>query len=67
MNYGRKHGLKLDEIDFETIIVDKFKGNKDFPTAKPAQGEYIHGVYIEGGSWSNSQHKLVDQPPFELF
>jgi dynein heavy chain, axonemal len=33
----------------------------------PVEGIYIHGLFLDGASWSNKEQKLVDAPPKVLF
>ena len=37
------------------------------PTEAPDEGCYIHGLWIEGATWNDEQHKLVDCESRELF
>ena len=33
----------------------------------PAEGVYIHGLYLDGCAWSGRENKLVDAEPKKLF
>jgi dynein heavy chain len=64
-NYARKHVIAIDELNFEFKILD----NQTYHDikAKPEDGCYIYGMYIEGARWDNEKHMLGGSKPKELY
>jgi dynein heavy chain len=63
-NYARKTKYPIDECEFAHIFV---KEDKDEVAAKPSDGAYMDGLFIEGARWSKIKSGLDDPLPKELF
>ena len=65
---ARREGLPLDDMDLETIpsFMKEDKDVKEFP----ADGAYIHGLFLEGAAWEygapGAEGYLIDQKLKEL-
>ena len=63
----------LDEVEYKTEvrneIINTDNGSIDRNIAAPAEGVYIHGLFLEGASLSKKggQYKLEDPKPKELY
>jgi len=65
-------GWALDEVEYDTDptkeIISSDDGRIDGMKLNPPQeGVYIHGMYLEGAGWNNSQKALDDSTPGRLF
>lgn len=64
-NYARKNKLPIDELtwDFEVMNqIDKYDINK-----RPDEGCYLHGFFMEGGSWNIESNEVVEPIPKVLY
>ena len=61
-NYARKYTIPIDTIDFDF----EFIAAADAPKAKPEDGVYTHGLFLEGGRM-NAELKLDESEPKVLF
>ena len=51
-NFARKYKLPIDTLNFEFDVIGK--GAKNFDVSKPpADGCYIHGLYLDGARWDD--------------
>lgn len=59
-NYARKHKVPIDEVayDFRMMGMDP----ADYP-AKPEDGAYIHGLFLEGCAWDPDNSVLCESEP----
>lgn len=55
----------LDDIIYHTEVTNYL--NADSVKSPPAEGCYIHGLYLEGGAWSRDKEQLVESEPKTLF
>lgn len=63
-NYARRHRKPIDAVSFGF----KMDGRKpEAITARPADGVYITGLYLEGARWDPTAHSLVDSRARELY
>jgi len=63
-NYARKTQRPVDGINFTFHILDQSVSDIK---ERPADGVYIHGLFLEGARWDPESHSLVDSRPKELF
>ena len=63
-NYARKYQVAIDTVDFNFKVLTK--SGPDI-TAKPEDGCYIYGMFLEGAGWDPTEHCLVESKPKELF
>jgi len=63
-NYARKYSVAIDTVDFNFKVLKK--AGPDI-TAKPEDGCYIYGMFLEGAGWDPTEHCLVESKPKELF
>ena len=63
-NYARKYQVAIDTVDFAFHVLQK---QGDDITAKPEDGVYIYGLFLEGAAWDAAEHCLVESKPKELF
>uniref|UniRef100_A0A8C2TDF0 Dynein axonemal heavy chain 8 n=1 Tax=Coturnix japonica TaxID=93934 RepID=A0A8C2TDF0_COTJA len=54
-------------LDTVTVHNNVLKLNKEEITAPPAEGVYIHGLYLEGAGWDKRNSKLTESTPKMLF
>ena len=64
-NYARGQGIAIDRLQFEFCWRDDMK-HQDV-TAKPDEGVYCYGMYLEGCKWNYETHMLGDSDPKKLF
>merc|ERR1711916_131775 len=57
-------GWALDNVKLQT---DVMKQMKEDITSAPAEGIYIHGLFLEGASWDRRNSKLIECQPKVLF
>lgn len=62
----------LDEVDYATdVLKDIIQGDDGRIEGKsitpPAEGVYVHGLYLEGAGWNRADRRLEDSNPKELF
>uniref|UniRef100_A0A8C4TYN4 Dynein axonemal heavy chain 1 n=1 Tax=Falco tinnunculus TaxID=100819 RepID=A0A8C4TYN4_FALTI len=60
-NFARKSGVPIDTISFS------FKVSELELTCHPAQGCYIHGLFLEGARWDPAAFQLAESRPRELY
>ena len=68
----KKGAWSLDEVEYKTDvkseIINTDNGTLDRNLAPPAEGVFVHGLYIEGASLSKKGGgKLEDPRPKELY
>jgi len=63
----QKDALKwaLDDIVYHTEVTSYM--NVESVKSPPAEGCYVHGLFLEGGAWSKDQNMLVESEPKTLF
>lgn len=64
-NYARSRGIAIDKLSFEFIIKDDLKYTD--VTAKPEDGVYCYGLFLEGCRWDYEKHMLNESEPKRLF
>ena len=62
----------LDAVEYTTdVIKEVIQGDDGRIEGKaitpPAEGVYIHGLYLEGAGWNRTERRLEDSNPKELF
>ncbi|EAS00969.2 dynein heavy chain (macronuclear) [Tetrahymena thermophila SB210] len=60
-NYARKKIIPIDIIEFDFEFINTPV------TAKPEDGAYVHGLFIEGSKWNMNTMKLDESDPKVLF
>lgn len=55
----------LDDIIYHTEVTHYEKVEQ--VKSSPAEGAYVHGLYLEGGAWSKDQTSLVESEPKVLY
>jgi len=63
-NYARKYTISIDTVNFDFNVLKK---SKDELSEGPADGCYIHGMFLEGAAWDTAQHTLMEARPKELY
>ena len=63
-NHARKYGLPIDTVSLSQLMMSE---PLEDLTAQPADGCYVHGLFVEGGRWDRRKRSLVDPRPKELF
>ena len=61
---NKDKGWSLDTVMLTNEVTTKIKEEIISP---PADGVYIHGLFLEGASWSKSHSKLIESKPKILF
>lgn len=62
----------LDEVDYTSdVLKERIEGDDGRIEGKtinpPAEGVYIHGLYLEGAGWNRADRRLEESQPKELF
>merc|ERR1712060_249135 len=60
---ARGHNLPLDSMAIHTDLTTMEK--KDVQ-AQPAEGTYVHGLYMEGARWDKEKSCIAESKPKEL-
>eukprot|EP00736_Rhodelphis_marinus_P006943 Rmarinus@m.24609 len=63
-NYARKYVLPIDTISFEFKVLNM---SPEDLSARPDNGCYIHGLFLEGARWDPDIQSLADSIPKELY
>jgi dynein heavy chain, axonemal len=63
-NYARRYALPIDTLDFSFKVLDV---SYEELKAKPADGCYIRGLFLEGARWNASKGCLDDSVPKQLY
>jgi len=63
-NYARKHKLPIDTLDFNFNVLET---SYEELKAKPEDGCYIRGLFLEGARWNRETKVLDDSIPKQLF
>lgn len=69
-NYARKKGEPIDNLEFSFEVLDTITSSEDgkFKHVKtPADGCFIHGLYLEGAQWDHTSSILNETLPNMLF
>lgn len=63
-NYARKHQYPIDTVSFNFNMI---KEDWTQLTAKPEDGVYIRGLFMEGARWDADVHSINDSLPKQLY
>lgn len=63
-NYARKYKYPIDTVTFSFVMRDE--AMEDI-RAKPEDGCFIYGLFLEGARWDKRIKSLIDPKPKELF
>jgi dynein heavy chain, axonemal len=63
-NFARKHKYPIDTIDFDFIMVDT---EWEDISARPTDGVYIRGLFLEGARWDSKAKALAESRPKQLY
>ena len=58
-NYARKYKAPIDTLAFEFTVFQKENSKYDINTA-PKDGCYIHGLFLDGGRWDDTNNYLSE-------
>uniref|UniRef100_A0A8B9ZYI3 Dynein axonemal heavy chain 12 n=1 Tax=Anas zonorhyncha TaxID=75864 RepID=A0A8B9ZYI3_9AVES len=61
-NYARKHRIPIDLLGYEFQVIPQ-----DTADTAPADGVYIHGLFLDGARWDRTKGMLAEQYPKLLF
>lgn len=66
---NRRHAADKWALDDVVMTSTVTHPARDFESLKdtPAEGVYVHGLYLDGGAWSKSGNRLTDAEPKELY
>merc|ERR1719238_1092069 len=62
----------LDEVEYTTDVLKEVIPGDDGriegkAVSPPAEGVYVHGLYLEGAGWNRGERRLEDSSPKELY
>ncbi|KAJ3125137.1 Dynein heavy chain 1, axonemal [Nowakowskiella sp. JEL0407] len=63
-NFARKYVVSIDTLAFDFKVVDT---RWEDIAAKPSDGCYIRGLYLEGARWDVGKKSLAESRPKELY
>lgn len=63
-NFARKYVVSIDLLSYDFKVVDT---KWDAIQAKPVDGCYIRGLYMEGARWDPARKALAESKPKELY
>jgi dynein heavy chain len=63
-NYARKYKYPIDRVSFSFVMRNE---SVEELRAKPEDGSYVYGLFLEGARWDKKTHGLIDPKPKELF
>ena len=63
-NYARKHVVSIDSLSYNFEVMTR--AAEDI-LAKPEDGCYIYGLYLEGARWDAVNMRLAESRPKELY
>jgi dynein heavy chain len=63
-NYARKHVVSIDSLSYSFEVLTRSAADIH---AKPEDGCYIYGLYLEGARWDAVNMRLVESRPKELY
>ena len=61
-NFARKHKVEIDKVDFDFYVVDEADAG-----AKPEDGVYVSGFFLDGAGWDPARRVLCESAPKVLF
>merc|ERR1712176_257455 len=64
-NYARKHKCAIDTVDFDFLWRKEIDGSEI--SAKPEDGVYIYGLWLEGARWNAEKHSIDASLPKQLY
>ncbi|XP_055958183.1 dynein axonemal heavy chain 3 [Patella vulgata] len=62
-NYARRYKIPIDHLAFEFEVTNK---ETSMP-AKPTNGAYVKGLYMEGARWCRQNHVIEESQPKILY
>ncbi|VDM31966.1 unnamed protein product [Hydatigera taeniaeformis] len=63
-NFARKYSQSVDTVSFNFKVIGEDMAGLH---QSPADGCYIHGLYLEGCGWNGSDKCLIESRPRELY
>lgn len=66
-NFARKYSLPIDTISFDTKVRDDIDEANYLTTTAPEDGCLVHGLFLEGATWSKESQTLAEPVPKVLF
>ncbi|XP_060621830.2 dynein axonemal heavy chain 1 [Anolis sagrei] len=63
-NFARQSIISIDTISFDFKVMSQTVHEL---TQRPAQGCYIHGLFLEGARWDTLMYQLTESRPKELY
>ncbi len=59
-NYARRNKLPIDTVGYDFVMMDM---DPEKYTQPPAEGVYIHGLFLEGAGWDAQGKQLCESRP----
>ncbi|XP_020606105.1 dynein heavy chain 1, axonemal-like [Orbicella faveolata] len=63
-NFARSSSISIDVITFDFEVMKKTEADL---TARPSNGCFIRGLFLEGARWDYDKHELTESRPKELY
>lgn len=63
-NQARKYNIPIDSLSFSFSVIETPHNEI---TESPADGVYIHGLFLEGATWNKEKGVLADPVPGEMY
>lgn len=65
-NFARKYVIAIDELAFDFKVLSP-EEEEEAKKAKPDDGAYVNGLFLEGANWSPESMTMVESTPKELY